>query len=135
MCESWGVASPASSVPYTIGGNAVDAHQVGVFVAKWRHLRLTDADLSALEQAVMADPDGAPAMAGTGGLRKLRFAPPSWSRGKSGATRVCYIHLPDSEAAVFVTIYSKSEKANLTPADRASFRALIDRVREGLGAV
>jgi hypothetical protein len=51
--------------------------QVSAFVAEWRKLRLTDEDLAALEKMIMDHPDAGAVMAGTGGIRKLRFAPPS----------------------------------------------------------
>ena len=70
--------------------------QVVVFVARWRKLRLTDEDLQALERQIAADPDAGDVMRGTGGVRKLRFAPPSWNTGKSGAARVCYAASPAS---------------------------------------
>jgi len=65
--------------------------QLAPFVVAWRRLGLTDEDLSALEQLIMHRPEAGAVMQGTGGVRKLRFAPPSWHMGKSGATRVCYI--------------------------------------------
>jgi len=70
-------------------------NQLPTFVAKWRGLGLTDDDLRFLEAALMANPDAGPVMRGTGGLRKMRFAPPSWHTGKSGAVRVCYAHFPE----------------------------------------
>lgn len=52
--------------------------QVKVFVDDWRHLRLTDEDLRELELQLMTGPASVGrVMAGTGGLRKVRFSPPS----------------------------------------------------------
>ncbi len=61
-----------------------------LFVSEWKRLRLPDEDLRYLERAIMARPNVGDVMAGTGGVRKLRFAPPSRSGGKSGGLRVCY---------------------------------------------
>lgn len=41
-------------------------------------------DLQALERILIANPDAGDVIPGTGGLRKLRFAPPSWHTGKRG---------------------------------------------------
>jgi hypothetical protein len=65
--------------------------QSATFVAEWRAARLDDDDLRALEALLLENPERGPVMSGTGGLRKLRYAPPSWHIGKSGATRVGYL--------------------------------------------
>jgi hypothetical protein len=62
--------------------------QTSGFAADWRRLGLTDDDMRALELAVMEQPEKGVVMRGAGGLRKIRFAPPSWHTGKSGAVRV-----------------------------------------------
>ncbi|MGH7215365.1 MAG: hypothetical protein ACREIT_11435, partial [Tepidisphaeraceae bacterium] len=50
---------------------------------------------------------------GTGGLRKLRFAPPSWHTGKRGATRVCYAYFSRFANVLLVVAFGKNEQANL----------------------
>jgi hypothetical protein len=47
-----------------------------------------------LERELIDSPDKAPVIEQTGGLRKLRFAPPGSVRSKSGAYRVCYAYYP-----------------------------------------
>jgi hypothetical protein len=56
--------------------------QTAGFVAEFRRLRLTDDDLRALEQMLIADPAAGKFMARTGGVRKIRFAAPSRGSGK-----------------------------------------------------
>jgi hypothetical protein len=106
--------------------------QLSTFVTDWRRLKLNDDDLRALEAIFLADPARGPTMSGTGGLRKLRFAPPSWHAGKSGATRVGYAYLPEHAAVFLVVIYSKDEKDNLTHQQRNQMKALLARVKESL---
>ena len=60
------------------------------FLRDWKRLDLDDDALGALERELIDEPDKGPVIAGTGGLRKLRFSPPGSGRGKSGAYRVCY---------------------------------------------
>jgi len=71
-------------------------------------------------------------MKGTGGLRKVRFAPPSWHTGKSGAARVCYAHFAVFDTVSFVTLFAKKDQANLTRAERNDVAAVLQRVRQGL---
>src|SRR5665213_2831955 len=52
-----------------------------VFKNLWRSEKLRDEDLQALETLIMRNPSGPGIMKGTGGLRKIRFAPPSRGRG------------------------------------------------------
>jgi hypothetical protein len=61
-------------------------------------------------------------MRGTGGIRKLRFAPPSWNRGKSGAARVCYAVFSRIETVYLLTLFAKNEKANLSDTEKATLR-------------
>jgi hypothetical protein len=74
--------------------------QVSRFVAKWQSLKLNDADLAALESMLMANTDAGAAMAGAGGVREVRFAPPSRHTGKSGAFRVAYAYVRIGENRV-----------------------------------
>src|SRR5205085_9439991 len=67
--------------------------ELKTFSDAWRELKLDDDDLAALQILIMRNPQGQPGLAGTGGLRKMRFAPARWKRGKSGAARVGYAYL------------------------------------------
>jgi hypothetical protein len=44
--------------------------QLDGFTSDWRDLKLGDDDLRRLENAILARPEGAPVIPGTGGLRK-----------------------------------------------------------------
>src|ERR1700722_15565615 len=99
--------------------------QPSSFVTDWRRLGLTDEDLQALETELMERPSAGPVMKGTGGLRKVRFAPPSANRGKSGAMRVCYIMFSSAGCCYLLAIFPKNEQANLSDADKAMWRKWI----------
>src|SRR5262245_55244699 len=79
------------------------------FAEGWRELELADDDALALEIAIMQRPKGFPVVPGTGGLRKMRFAPPTWRRGKSGAVRVGYAYLQQYGTVLLVIAYAKTE--------------------------
>ena len=49
--------------------------QLSGFATNWARMKLTDEDLRSLEAAILAAPDAMPVMRGSGGLRKIRFAP------------------------------------------------------------
>ena len=103
--------------------------QTAAFVNRWRQFRLTDQDLQALEQQLLARPEVGAVMGGTGGLRKVRFAPPSRHTGKSGAFRVGYVYFPSAEAIVLLAIFPKSAQANLTAAEKARYKKVIESLR------
>jgi hypothetical protein len=102
--------------------------QLAPFAAKWTRYRLNDEDLAALEAELMERPERGAVMAGAGGLRKLRFAPPSWHTGRSGATRVCYAWLPRYDRLYLITLFTKNEQANLPPAERATIAKVLRRI-------
>src|SRR5689334_20773552 len=103
--------------------------QLTGFLSEWRHFRLTDDDLRALEVELLHDPDRGVVMRGTGGLRKIRFAPPSRHAGKSGAFRVAYVHLPQRNTVVLMSLFAKSDQANLTAAELARFKTAIEALK------
>jgi hypothetical protein len=100
------------------------------FTVPWRSERLSDEDLQALEAAIMRDPSGAPVMKGTGGLRKIRFAPSARGKGKSGSMRVGYAQFPERRLILLITLFSKSSQENLGAAERNQIKALLGRIED-----
>jgi hypothetical protein len=100
--------------------------QLRVFTADFGDLGLGDEDPRALEAELLSRPDAGRVISGTGGLRKICFAPPSWHRGKRGSIRVCYSWFPEAHAVYFFTVYTKQEKDNLSAADRRYFRSVLE---------
>ena len=100
------------------------------FVREWNRQRLTDADLVALEEEIGRAPGSAPVMRGAGGLRKIRFSPPSGRTGKSGAMRVGFAYFQVKAAIIVVSIFAENEAANFTAAERAQIAKWIKRVEE-----
>jgi hypothetical protein len=104
--------------------------QVATFSAKFKKLRLTDEDLQALEQQIMENPEAGDVVVGTGGMRKIRFAPPSWNTGKSGATRVCYALFATIDTVYLLTLFAKNEQGNLTADEKAAIKAWMTQTRK-----
>jgi hypothetical protein len=106
--------------------------QTPLFVSDWRRMRLTDEDLRALEQMLMENPKAGKVMARTGGVRKVRFAPPSRHVGKSGACRVCYTWFPEHATIGLFIIYPKNEQDTLSAADEKACRTLVARMKSAI---
>jgi hypothetical protein len=77
---------------------------------------------------IMTNPKGAPLVKGAGGLRKLRFAPLSSSKGKRGALRVCYAYLEMFSVVLLIIAYAKNEKADLSAQHIKSIKQLLIEV-------
>jgi hypothetical protein len=102
------------------------------FDREWANLGLTDEALRSLQTALVADPSLGPVVSGTGGLRKARFTPLGAGRGKSGAFRVGYVHLPRLRTILLVTIWGKNQKANISQAERNALAKAIREVEQVL---
>ena len=103
--------------------------QLLAFTAKTRRLGLTLEDLRGIENEISGDPTGWPVMKGTGGLRKMRFAPERQRGGKSGGLRVCYFVMDSASHVYLVTLFAKNEQDNLTKAECAAIARLIGQIK------
>jgi hypothetical protein len=99
--------------------------ELAAFTRQWSALELGDADLAALQAAILQGPDRHPVVSGTGGLRKVRFARPGGGRGKSGSYRVCYACFLENGVVVLAAVYGKGERADLTAAQRKDIAAAL----------
>jgi len=107
--------------------------ELPIFTRRWLQLGLTDDDRLELEALIGGNPMSAPVVPGTGGVRKLRFAPPSMRRGKSGATRVIYLFVDRRGWVFLLTIYDKTRKDNLTQQEVQSIRKAVDAIKAEFG--
>ncbi|MBQ4599288.1 MAG: type II toxin-antitoxin system RelE/ParE family toxin [Clostridia bacterium] len=100
------------------------------FRSEWKAMGLNDEDLRRLQEEILANPKIGAVMRGTGGVRKMRFA--YEQRGKSGSIRVIYIDFEIHEKIFLLTAYPKSEKDNLSQAERNELHQLVDILEEQL---
>ena len=89
--------------------------------------RLSEKLLSVDEREDLIDflainPSAGDVMAGTGGIRKLRWA--RADKGKSGGVRIIYLFGGDTMPLVLITLYAKNAKDNLTKAERNRMSAV-----------
>lgn len=73
---------------------------------------LSDKDYAALQRHLVSQPDAGDNIAGTGGLRKVRWT--TAGRGKRGGTRVIYYHVVAQAQLRMIVIYRKGIKDDLT---------------------
>ncbi|MCY3941679.1 MAG: type II toxin-antitoxin system RelE/ParE family toxin [Gammaproteobacteria bacterium] len=89
---------------------------------------LQEAERRAMEAAIAADPGGAPMIRATGGVRKIRWG--RAGRGKRGGIRTIYLYQPRDGAIYLLTAYAKSDRQDLSAADRKALSWLVARIRE-----
>ncbi|MGC1521162.1 MAG: type II toxin-antitoxin system RelE/ParE family toxin [Steroidobacteraceae bacterium] len=83
---------------------------------------LDDEEYAALQLHLVAQPNAGAVIAGTGGLRKIRWAVAG--RGKRGGTRVIYYHVDAQSQIRMILIYRKGIKDDLTPKEKTVLRKI-----------
>ncbi|HWK88803.1 MAG TPA: type II toxin-antitoxin system RelE/ParE family toxin [Longimicrobium sp.] len=102
-----------------------------VFTSRVMEL-LTEDEYHALQQVLLARPEVGAVIAGTGGVRKARWG--LAGRGKSGGVRVIYYWAVAPGVLLMLYIYPKNEQEDLTPAQKAALRRVVEREYGGAGA-
>jgi hypothetical protein len=97
--------------------------ETGEFIKKALKL-LSEEERHELVSYLAAHPATGSVMAGTGGIRKLRWA--RQGMGKSGGVRVIYFFHNAGMPLYALTIYGKGEKDNLTAAERNELAKLVE---------
>ena len=80
--------------------------------------------LLALQVHLLAQPEIGKVIAGSGGVRKLRWAMPG--RGKRGSLRVIYFLRMKQEEVWLLTLYAKNVSDNISTAALKKIKATID---------
>jgi mRNA-degrading endonuclease RelE of RelBE toxin-antitoxin system len=84
---------------------------------------LSDEELTALQWALMANPESGDLIRGSGGLRKLRWA--GSGRGKRGGLRVIYYWHVSGSVILLLLAYPKNEQENLSPDQLKILKSII----------
>lgn len=84
---------------------------------------LSDEEYRGLQSYLMEHPDAGDIIRGSGGIRKLRWA--AKGKGKSGGVRVIYYWAKAPEQIYLLTMYGKSERADI---DRATLKRIAARL-------
>jgi hypothetical protein len=96
------------------------------FEDDWRDIGLKDEDIWIVQLMIQSDPEKNPVVKGTGGLRKMRFAPPT-SSGRRKWFRVGYVYFPEAATVLLIVAYAKNEADDLSAADKKFIREMIER--------
>jgi len=83
----------------------------------------------ALLYYLSSNPKDGTLIQGTGGIRKLRWA--LKGKGKSGGSRVIYFFYNETIPLFLMTIFTKSEKINLSKAERNELAKLVKELIKG----
>jgi len=90
--------------------------------------RLLSADQrAAMEGSIASAPEAHPVVAGTGGVRKARWG--RQGKGKRGGVRAIYYYAPAREVVLMVTAYAKSEKEDLSHAEKECIRKSVENFK------
>ena len=92
-----------------------------IFTADVRVL-LSDVEYARLQEHLVRHPDAGDVIAGTGGLRKIRWAVAG--TGKQGGSRVIYFHAVAQSQIRMLLIYRKGIKDDLTPREKSVLRKI-----------
>jgi Protein of unknown function (DUF1044). len=84
---------------------------------------LTLAERATAELEIALAPTAWPVIRGTGGARKARAS--RGGRGKSGGARIIYYVVTRRGVLYLIDVYAKSEKEDLTDAERTEIRKLV----------
>ena len=84
---------------------------------------MPETERAELVKFIAANPESGDLIPETGGVRKLRWALPGG--GKRGGARVIYYFHNESLPVFLLAAYGKSEKANLTKAERNAIAKLV----------
>lgn len=76
-----------------------------------------------LQEALVKNPSAGVEIAGTGGLRKLRWK--ATGRGKRGGTRIIYFWIRREDQIYMLLAYGKNEQDDLTPTQVKAVRQLV----------
>jgi hypothetical protein len=92
---------------------------------------LAEKERSDLISYLAAHPEAGDVMEGTGGVRKVRWA--REGKGKSGGVRVIYFYYNEGMPLYLLTLYGKSEKDNLSAAERNDLAKLVHMLLRAAG--
>ncbi len=89
---------------------------------------VSEVDRKELELAIATNPSEAPVIRGTGGIRKLRWA--GSGRGKRGGIRAIYFYHVGLRAVYLLTAYAKSDRGDLSSADKKVLSKLVSAIKK-----
>jgi mRNA-degrading endonuclease RelE of RelBE toxin-antitoxin system len=117
-----------TALPYN-GPQGVTVIALPEFLARARRL-LSSEERSELADSLGANPEAGKVIPGLKGVRKARWG--RKNRGKRGGVRVIYLYAVVKRTLYLLTVYSKTEQPDLTPAQRKAILAAVAELKGGL---
>lgn len=93
---------------------------------RFRENYLNDDGYKDLQLLLIESPKAGDVIAGTGGLRKIRFEDKRRGKGKRGGLRVIYYYQTSALEFLLFSIYDKGEATDLTSSQKAVFKAYLE---------
>lgn len=113
------MSKPLTTVAYTAS-----------FLAQAKSEGMSEAELSALEKMIAADPTVGELIVGSGGCRKVRIA--GKGKGKSGGYRVVTFFAHNAMPVYLVAMLAKGSRENFDAREVAAMAAFAKRILSGL---
>lgn len=85
---------------------------------------LSDDEFREFQAFIVENPDTGDVIKGSGGIRKVRWG--AKGKGKRGGVRIIYYWQRSDSHIYLITIYAKNEIADLTPAEIAAIRSMVE---------
>lgn len=92
---------------------------------------LSDEDERQIEQDIAEDPEAAPIITATGGVRKIRGR--LGQHGKRGGVRILYLYVAAKETVYLLLAFPKNVRENISNAEKRTIRAMVERLRDERG--
>jgi hypothetical protein len=88
---------------------------------------LDDEGYRGLQRELAREPEAGDLIPGTAGFRKVRWGDIRRGKGRRGGLRVIYYHFAADHQIWLMTLYGKNEAVDLTPMEKRTLRAAIER--------
>jgi hypothetical protein len=105
----------------------ISVMEVDPFERTARMAGLTEDERIAVTVFLAHNPEAGDLIAGTGGLRKLRWG--GKGKGKSGGYRVIYYYFNEGVPIFLMAVYPKNRQVDLTPDQRARLAKLAEELK------
>lgn len=92
---------------------------------RYRELYMDDASFRAFQAELIKNPTAGDVIAGTGGLRKIRFGDLRRGKGKRGGLRIIYYWWLGGDQFWLFTLYGKDEMNDLSVKERQALAELL----------
>ena len=90
-------------------------------------MKASKKDFDDLKKRLIENPNWGPVIPKSGGVRKTRLK--GLTKGKRGGFRICYYDDPLKEEVLFISIYPKNEKEDLSNDDIKMFKQLTSVIK------